>query len=555
MLELLKAESTPDHALVRMPSERSHVPDQSRERQGAVTSTGIQTASHDPRPAAAAWRARPALGAGLVLLLAVSALPGGEPTPSVHEDAWYVVRLQDQRCGYMHAVMNQVGNEVVTDTRIVMAVGRSDASVKISMEMNYRESIDGSPLGFTSRMSLGQYPVTYIGKISDGKLRLTTEQLGTKRESKHDFDPEVKFAWGQLLEQRKRGLKPGTSYTVKSYDPTVKVDGPISMKITVHDREAVEVLGRQRELVRVSAVLQMQVPLETQSWLDEEANPVVTEVNVGGMNMRMYRSTKEEALRDASPPELFFNTFIAVEKEIDPAAREVVLRLRIPPGEGGGIPDLPTTAMQQVKRVNGNEVLVTIRRLDWGRLRKASATDAPAEMKEFLRSSSTLDLEDKKIRRLAKKAAGSAQSPAEKADALRKFVSEYIEDKSLDIAFGTASEVARTRQGDCSEHGVLLAALARSAGLASRGVSGIVQIPRGPFAPARGGAFGYHMWTQVFIDGQWVDLDAALRETDCNPTHIALALMPLNQEGIAESIMSLLPLIGRVQIEVVEVIR
>ena len=66
-------------------------------------------------------------------------------------------------------------------------------------------------------------------------------------------------------------------------------------------------------------------------------------------------------------------------------------------------------------------------------------------------------------------------------------------------------------------------------------------------------AFGYHMWTQVNIAGQWVDIDAALNQTDCEPNHIALALMPLNDEGMIDSITALLPLIGRLNIEVLDV--
>ena len=49
------------------------------------------------------------------------------------------------------------------------------------------------------------------------------------------------------------------------------------------------------------------------------------------------------------------------------------------------------------------------------------------------------------------------------------------------------------------------------------------------------------------------DIDAAMRQTDCDPTHIALALMPLNDEGVMDSVLPLLPLLGQLRIEVLEV--
>ena len=173
-------------------------------------------------------------------------------------------------------------------------------------------------------------------------------------------------------------------------------------------------------------------------------------------------------------------------------------------------------------------------------------------MKDYLRASPTVDINDSRIKRLARKAVKGANTPAEKADALRKFVTDYIEHKSMDVGFATASEVARSKQGDCSEHGVLLAALARAAGLPARGVSGIVEVPQGYLTEDQN-AFGYHMWAQVYIDGQWVDIDGALRQTECDATHIALSLMPLNEEGMIDSLMSLIPLLGRLELKIISV--
>ncbi len=51
---------------------------------------------------------------------------------------------------------------------------------------------------------------------------------------------------------------------------------------------------------------------------------------------------------------------------------------------------------------------------------------------------------------------------------------------------------------------------------------------------------------------EWVDIAAALRQPDSDTTHIALATMPLNDEGLGDALTTLLPLLGRLEIEVVE---
>jgi hypothetical protein len=65
--------------------------------------------------------------------------------------------------------------------------------------------------------------------------------------------------------------------------------------------------------------------------------------------------------------------------------------------------------------------------------------------------------------------------------------------------------------------------------------------------------FGYHMWTQFHIDGRWLDVDAALRESDCSPTRIAFATSSLRSTGLADLSLPILSKIGSIDIEIVEV--
>jgi transglutaminase-like putative cysteine protease len=135
---------------------------------------------------------------------------------------------------------------------------------------------------------------------------------------------------------------------------------------------------------------------------------------------------------------------------------------------------------------------------------------------------------------------------------MRRFVHEYIDGKGLDVGFATASEVARQRQGDCTEHGVLLAAMLRADGIPARVAGGLVYIDR---FEGRRGIFGYHMWAQALLetaDGPaWTDLDGALSETAASDaTHIALAVSPLADGDTQGVFMSIVALLGRVQIRV-----
>lgn len=489
-----------------------------------------------------------------ILILSVYATASaGTPKPE-DEDEWYTIEMLGTPCGYMHSTQRQIGDEVQSRMLMDISINRGETKLKITADQSYRETLDGKPLGFKQQINMGQMPVTQTGTIENGKLKLSTSQAGMTNEKTYPFDPEVKFAWGQLLEQKKRGIKPGTKFSIKSYDPSVSVDSALRMDFEVFDKEPVDVHGKKKELYKVvSKVKLQQMDIPTESWVDKEARPAVINMNLGIIQVRVVESTKAEAMQvGGASPEMFFSTLIKVDEKIPQSAQEVVLKLSVPKG-GDKLPDLPDTGMQKFVRKNDYEGTLTIKRLDWKKIRQCKQAADTREMATYLQASSFLDTKDNRIKLLARKGVGTAATPAEKAAALREFVTEYIENKGLDVGFATASEVARTRSGDCSEHGVLLAALARAAGLPSRAVSGIVQVPWESMPVESKSAFGYHMWTQVYICGQWVDIDGALRQTECDPTHIALSLLPLNNEGLIDSVTSLIPLMGRLQIKVEKV--
>ena len=116
-----------------------------------------------------------------------------------------------------------------------------------------------------------------------------------------------------------------------------------------------------------------------------------------------------------------------------------------------------------------------------------------------LKPSTMLRSDDPQIIGLVEQAllqVGADAGPKEKAMALRRFVNDHVAEKDLSVGFATASEVARTGQGDCTEHAVLLAAMLRAEGIPSRVVSGLIYVDR--FLGHRQ-VFGYHMWTQAWI--------------------------------------------------------
>ena len=70
--------------------------------------------------------------------------------------------------------------------------------------------------------------------------------------------------------------------------------------------------------------------------------------------------------------------------------------------------------------------------------------------------------------------------------------------------------------------------------------------------------FGYHMWTEVFVAGRWLPLDATLGRGSIGASHLKLSDSSLADAGTGgeptfASLLSVMQVIGRLKIKVLEV--
>jgi hypothetical protein len=95
--------------------------------------------------------------------------------------------------------------------------------------------------------------------------------------------------------------------------------------------------------------------------------------------------------------------------------------------------------------------------------------------------------------------------------------------------FATATEAAKSREGDCSEFAVLLAAMLRANKIPARIAVGLVYLEHSQ-------AIGFHMWTEAYLGGRWIPLDATLADGGIGPDHLKIGDTAL-AEGINDPVL------------------
>src|SRR5262249_26090573 len=135
-----------------------------------------------------------------------------------------------------------------------------------------------------------------------------------------------------------------------------------------------------------------------------------------------------------------------------------------------------------------------------------------------------------------------------KALGIEKWVHLHMVNKNYTEAFATADHVARTLEGDCTEHAVLAAAMCRALGVPSRCAVGLLYVTQGG-APV----FGFHMWTEVWVQGQWLPIDATLGRGYVGATHLKISDHSWYDTQSLTPLLPTVRVVGKAAIEVLRV--
>lgn len=498
----------------------------------------------------------------LLIVLAAVAIPAAatrvalaeintkNPPQGVISEGWYAVFLNGQRAGHMHARMERKGGDIVSDSQVQLSVRRGAVQIDIGMNTTSTETLDGTPKQYEAVMDLGSAMNTKtnvtFGGVGGKVATVESSQMGFSSKETFNLSERPYLPWAMLKEQQRRGLEPGTTFNVPAYEPTLRADDVVQTTIEVEKAETIDLLGRSVEAIRTSTMIES-LGTPQIAWVDQDGDILKTVMPVAGFQFEMVRCDKAFAMQDLEAPEMFVKSMVPIGRSLDrDKLQSLTLRLSI---DDKTFPKVPETTLQHVKRIDDRTVELTIQRIDHDQLKNAKSAKPAGDAVECLRASTYLNYNDAEVAKMAADAVKNSKTLYEKVDDLRKYVTREISDKSLDVGLATASEVARTREGDCTEHGVLLAALGRGNAIPARVATGLIYVEQFQGQP---NVFGFHMWTQFFIEGKWVDVDAAFRETDVDPTHITLSVSPMNDEGFMDTTFSILPLIGKLKIEVVD---
>ncbi len=461
---------------------------------------------------------------------------------STDHTEYFAVILEGKKVGHALHDRQVTADTIINTETMEITIARAGTSMKIKTTEKHIETADAKPKGFEFIQEMNGVGQTIKGQINPaGKMKVTTEVMGTANTRVMDYPRDAIMAEALRQKQMQTELKPGASGSAKFFSPAILM--AVETTWQVGAKQEVDLFGRVVELREIkSAISAPTGSMNVTSYVDDDLYAQKVIIPMIGMKLELVSCTKEVATGPIEVVDLFEKTFIKSPRRLTEKDTCQKLVYHIKPKPEREL-YFASTGAQQVENKEGMFIITVSPPAD---MQAQKYTGDDPEILKYLKPTSYIQSDDPKIKQLAEQVKPDKITKYLDLGRVEKFVGEYISDKNLSVGYATAAEVAKSKQGDCSEHALLTAAILRALGIPSRVVSGIV------YADVILGdkpIFGGHAWTQAWIEGKWVDIDSTGHERGgFGSGHIAMA----TGNGEPSDFFSMINTLGNFTIEKIE---
>ena len=455
----------------------------------------------------------------------------GAANPDPTERTWRAVLFDGRKVG-----LSLTEREVQTDGAVRSAeileleIQREGVSVSMRSLEETLESASGEALSFRADIRTAGQELRYVGtRVGPEAFEVRMDGAGDTRTQTIRVPAQALFFEGQrkALLAGLRGEK--TLIALDAFIPSQLMVVPL--ETSFKPRRRIELMKDEAELTEVEQLVRYpDGPMQVSAFVDDQFNAQRIRMDLAGMKVELLACDEACARAPNQPIDFLDKLVIDAPRALSAKERQGALTFEV---SIQGTDIAPTsTGQQQVRELGPGRFSIRIDpKARWPESEVLALYKEPSA---WVQSDSPV------IKDLAKRAAGDAADDQARMTHAEAFVRQYIFGKTLSVGYASALEVATTRQGDCTEHALLLTAIARALDIPARVATGLAYVPS--FGD-RDDVFVPHAWTEVYLDGRWQGFDAALNGFDSG--HIALAV----GDGDPVRYFAGVALLGRLQID------
>lgn len=430
-------------------------------------------------------------------------LPGSfVPAGISDRQSWKNILLNDKKIGYAHSTLTRKEDGYRLEESLFMRINIMGTAQDLRMRTSADLNPDFSIAAFDFNLGSGLFSFQAVGRMrKDRILEVETIAADTRNRFEIPLDHPPFLTAGLIYAVAREPDFPETTspLTFHIFDPASMSQQPVVIR--VEGKETIPSMGEPVAATRLSLTYK---GVAQTAWIDDNGD-IIREKGLLGLTLE--KTTKSLAVADLPAgltEDLTRLASVSGNGVIADPRNIRYLKIQV---SGIALDNLDIHGGRQ--SLQGDTLSVIGEKLPEQKTLPPDLLPDDAAM--FLSSEPFIQSNDQKIIATAASVVSPDANPADNALALMKWVFENIEKQPV-MSVPDAVAVLANRVGDCNEHAVLLAALARAAGIPAKIEAGLVYLD---------GRFYYHAWNLLYV-GEWITADATFGQMPADATHIRL---------------------------------
>ena len=449
-----------------------------------------------------------------------------EPQALDRSEEWLGIYIQGQQVGYSCTKILRADSGLVVENRTQMTLLLMNEVRTLATHLFAHTDRDYALKDFSLELATLGHPTKIEGVIQGNQLMLTSYSQGSSYTQTIALQEKPYFP--DAIEEviKKKNLKPGDEINIPYFDPTTQSSAIANIKVF----EKEKVLVFDKEFIGLKVEISY-MGIASIFWLDD--NYRLIKESSPGMGIEMIPLTQDQALAEIQPQDAFnLLPFFAVKLD-QPTPEPTSLSYLKIELKGITIEDLDLEDDFQ-KLTHGTRIIIESYRANIDELTSISLPIN--EQLDFLEPSAYIQCQDPEIIGQARAFIGDVTLAKEAVGKLVRGVYSLLK-KNPTASLPSAIDVLKTKEGDCNEHSILFAALARAVGIPTKIYVGLVNLG--------GDAYYYHAWCAVWL-GKWVAVDPTFNQYPADVGHLKL------KEGEIAEQAKVLKVVGKLKIEALD---
>jgi len=438
-------------------------------------------------------------------------------------DSWMNIFQNGRKIGFSQTSFAKTKNGYHLKENIHLRINTMGLVQDINLKTGGRLNPDFTLSGFDFEISSGRFSFEAGGTVTGKLLSVQTRSLGADRKIEVKIKEKIYIIPGILKAVTASDLETGDESAFQIFDPATM--GSETVVVRIIGQEEILIMGQKQKTTKVSLSFKGVTQL---AWIGKSGQ-VLKEKGMLGISLE--KTTRDQALfglpTEASQD---LTKFVSIPSNVTIDDAGALSRLEV---EIGGI-NYNNVYLHGGRQTFSKNILTVDKETLSDLPRVLDINKVPDKDKEFLKPTPFVQSDHPRIQKLAKQIVLPHEKPFYKASKLVAWINKNIEKRPV-LSLPDALSTLENRMGDCNEHAVLLAALARAAGIPVKVEAGLVYL---------NGRFYYHAWNLLYL-GRWITADALFGQIPADVTHIRFS------SGAQKQQLDLMSIIGKIRLKVV----